>query len=104
MSKPIDYDSPRRPAFDTGEDSAEELAVRRTARSLEGDADDAVAAPGLEPPGLEPPGTDASGEELTAPVVPMQSDEFRCGRCFLVHHRSRLAVREDGQEVCRDCA
>jgi hypothetical protein len=32
------------------------------------------------------------GEVLTVAVVPMLSDEFRCSRCFLVLHRSQLAV------------
>lgn len=100
MSKPIDYDSPRRPGFDTGEDRAEELAVRSTAaRSLGRDLDEAEAA---ETP--ESSGADASDEELTAPVVPIQSDEFRCTRCFLVHHQSRLAARADGQDVCQECS
>lgn len=38
--------------------------------------------------------------ELTAPVVPVQADEFRCGRCYLVLHRT-LHYRDS---VCRDCA
>lgn len=42
-------------------------------------------------------------EEMSVPVVPMRGDEFRCGRCFLIHHRSRLA--DDYRvQVCRDCA
>ena len=45
-----------------------------------------------------------SGEELTVTVVPMQSDEFRCVRCFLVHHRSQLAARSDGQQICLECS
>lgn len=100
MSKPTDYDSPRRPGFDTGEDNAEELAVRRTAaRSAGGDLDETGAAETFDLSGA-----DESGEELTAPVVPIQSDEFRCTRCFLVHHQSRLATRAGGQDVCRDCS
>jgi hypothetical protein len=35
-------------------------------------------------------------------VVPMRSDEFRCARCFLVHHRSQR-VRLQGEDVCREC-
>jgi hypothetical protein len=45
-----------------------------------------------------------SDEELTVPVLPMRADEFRCVRCFLVHHRSQLSGRRDGQEVCRECS
>jgi hypothetical protein len=43
------------------------------------------------------------GEEPTVRVVPMQADEFTCGRCFLIHPRSRLARSEHGRPVCRDC-
>jgi uncharacterized protein DUF4193 len=100
MSKPTDYDSPRRPGFDTGEDGTEELAARgAAARSLGRDLDETEAAETLESSGA-----DASDDELTAPVVPIQSDEFRCTRCFLLHHRSRLAARADGQDVCQECS
>ena len=34
----------------------------------------------------------------------MQSDEFRCSRCFLVHHRSQLAIERNGELICRECA
>jgi hypothetical protein len=53
---------------------------------------------------LELPGADLSGEELSVRVLPRQSDEFTCSRCFLVHHRSQLASEKNGQLVCRDCA
>jgi hypothetical protein len=29
-------------------------------------------------------------------VLPKQSDEFTCGSCFLVHHRSQLASDKGG--------
>jgi hypothetical protein len=100
MSKPIDYDSPRRPSVETDEDSVEEFKARSTAaQSLGRELDEAEAAEAFELPGA-----DLSGEELTVPVVPMQADEFRCARCFLVHHHSRLAARPDGQEICLDCS
>ena len=53
---------------------------------------------------FELPRADLSDEELTVPVVPMQADEFRCVRCFLVHHRSQLADPRDGQKICRECS
>jgi hypothetical protein len=99
MSKPIDYDSPRRPAVEFDDDSLGELKPGSTAQSPGVDLDEAEAADSFELPGA-----DLSGEELTVTVVPMQPDEFRCTRCFLVHHRSMLAVGGDGQEVCRECA
>jgi hypothetical protein len=63
------------------------------------DLDEAEAAEGFELPGA-----DLSDEELTVAVVPMRTDEFRCSRCFLVHHRSQLADTRKGQPVCRECA
>ncbi len=96
-----DYDAPRRnEADDLAEDSLEELKARRNeAQSAAVDIDDAETAENFELPGA-----DLSGEELTVRVLPKQSDEFTCSRCFLVHHRSRLAEKRSGQPVCRDCA
>jgi uncharacterized protein DUF4193 len=34
----------------------------------------------------------------------MRTDEFRCSRCFLVHHRSQRVTGRDGQDICRECA
>lgn len=101
MSKPIDYDSQRRTSVETDADSVEEFKTRSTGtqslgRELDDEAETVEA--------FELPGADLSGEELTVPVVPMQADEFRCMRCFLVHHRSRLAARPDGQATCLDCS
>ena len=53
---------------------------------------------------FELPGADLSGEELTFKVLPKQADEFTCSKCFLVHHRSRLAEDHNGVYICRDCA
>lgn len=100
MSKPIDYDSPRGPGVETEDDSLEALKARSTrAQSPRADFDEAEAA---EP--FELPDADLSGEELTVAVVPMRRDEFRCTRCFLVHHRSQLAAQPDGPAVCRECS
>lgn len=52
----------------------------------------------------ELPGAEASDEELAVAVVPMQADEFRCVRCFLIRHRSQLVRIADGSAVCDDCA
>jgi hypothetical protein len=95
-----DYDAPRRPTVDLPDDSLEDLQTRRsTTQSPVVDLDDTEAAESFELPGA-----DLSGEELTVTVVPMLSDEFRCSRCFLVHHRSQRVTRADGQDVCRDCS
>jgi hypothetical protein len=68
-------------------------------RSPRVDLDEAEAAENFDLPGA-----DLSGEELTVAVVPMQSDEFRCARCFLVQHRSQLAGQSNGQEICSECS
>jgi hypothetical protein len=54
--------------------------------------------------GFELPGADLADEELTVKVLPMQQDEFRCSKCFLVHHRSQLSFERNGQPVCKECA
>ena len=101
MASTTDYDAPRRAiGTDLEEDSLEELKGRRTAaQSASVDVDDLQVAEAFELPGA-----DLSDEELTVTVVPMLSDEFRCSRCFLVHHRSQLAAQRDGENICRECA
>jgi len=95
-----DYDAPRRDEVDLGEDSLEELKARRTdAQSGAVDVDETDAAENFELPD-----GDLSDEELTVKVLPMQVDEFRCSRCFLVHHRSQLAAERNGELICRECA
>jgi hypothetical protein len=95
-----DYDAPRRDEVELGEDSLEELKARRTdAQSGAVAVDEAEVAETFELPGA-----DLADEELTVKVLPMQSDEFRCSRCFLVHHRSQLAESKGNTLVCRECA
>ena len=98
-----DYDAPRRDEVDLGEDSLEELKARRVdSQSGAVDVDEAEVAESFELPGADLSGL--SGEDLTVRVVPKQADEFTCSKCFLVHHRSRLAEEMNGQPICRDCA
>ncbi|WP_079555770.1 DUF4193 domain-containing protein [Arthrobacter sp. 49Tsu3.1M3] len=52
---------------------------------------------------FELPGADLSKEELIVQVMPVQSDEFTCMSCFLVHHRSQLAREKDGKKYCIEC-
>ncbi|GAA0897572.1 DUF4193 domain-containing protein [Virgisporangium aurantiacum] len=95
-----DYDAPRRDEVDLGEDSLEELKSRRVdAQSAIVDVDETEVAESFELPGA-----DLADEELTVRVLPMQADEFRCSRCFLVHHRSQLAAERNGDYICRECA
>lgn len=96
-----DYDAPRKSEEDLSEDSIEELKARRSEQGSSSavEEDEAEAAEGFELPGA-----DLSGEELSVRVLPRQSDEFTCSRCFLVHHRSQLAYEDGGQLVCSECA
>lgn len=95
-----DYDAPRRDEVDLGEDSLEELKSRRVdAQSAIVDVDETEVAESFELPGA-----DLADEELSVRVLPMQADEFRCSRCFLVHHRSQLAAERGGELICRECA
>ena len=101
----VDYDAPRRAPVEAEETPLEELAVRRNDQSSTVlDIDEADVAESYELPGA-----DLSDEELTVRVVPKQPDEFTCSSCFLVHHRSRLAVGHsglpdrDGRPLCKDC-
>jgi hypothetical protein len=95
-----DYDAPRRDEVELGEDSIEELKSRRVdsqSGSVDVDETDSGDA-------FELPGADLADEELTVRVLPMQADEFRCSRCFLVHHRSQLAFERNGELICTECA
>ena len=95
-----DYDAPRRDEVDLGEDSLEELKARRVdSQSGAVDVDETEVAESYELPGA-----DLADEELSVRVLPMQADEFRCSRCFLVHHRSQLAYQRGNELVCRECA
>jgi hypothetical protein len=95
-----DYDTPRKTDDELGEDSIEELKARRVDKSAGVvDVDEAELAESLELPGA-----DLSGEELSVRVLPRQADEFTCSRCFLVHHRSQLAVQKGSELICKECA
>ncbi|MBX6371386.1 MAG: DUF4193 domain-containing protein [Acidothermus sp.] len=95
-----DYDAPRKIDDDLGEDSLEELKARRADRQAGlYESDEAELAESFELPGA-----DLSNEELSVRVLPRQADEFTCTRCFLVHHRSQLAISEGNEMICRECA
>ncbi|MGW0810722.1 DUF4193 domain-containing protein [Nonomuraea sp. NPDC002799] len=95
-----DYDTPRKTDDDLREDGVQELQARRGDSSAGGvDIDETDLAESLELPGA-----DLSDEELSLRVIPRQTDEFTCSRCFLVHHRSQVAAVSEGEQVCRECA
>ncbi len=99
MTTGTDYDARTRPRVGVieAEDSLDELRARRAeTQSSTVDAEESEA--------FELPGAELLDEELTVPVVPMSSYEFRCARCFLVHHRRQRVSRPNGEDICRDCA
>jgi hypothetical protein len=95
MATTTDYDAPRTTI--TADDSLEDLQARRGANAavIDADENDLAAA-------FQLPGTDLIDEELTVAVIPMQADEFRCTRCYLVWHRSQKATAAPA--ICRDCS
>jgi hypothetical protein len=94
---PTDYDAPRVVDADADE-SLDALTARRDdpATAVLDEDDNAVES-------FELADADLAGVELTTRVLPKQADEFTCSSCFLVHHRSRLAMRKRGQQICADC-
>ena len=94
-----DYDQPRDSEAVKAEEAASLEALRAWSVSTTVllDVDDSNL---LED--LELPGADLSAESLVVAIVPTQTDEFRCQRCFLIVHKSQRA--EPGADVCRDCA
>ncbi len=95
-----DYDAPRKQDDELKEDSIEELQTRRSdPQSGSVDEDEAAAAESFELPGA-----DLSHEELSVVVLPAQDDEFTCGSCFLVRHRSQIAEQKNGVTYCIECA
>ena len=95
-----DYDAPRtQPEDEPANESLEAIqAQRSTTQTAVIDLEDADTAEGVDLPGA-----DLSHEELTVAVIPEQADEFTCGSCFLVRHRSQLASQKDGVKYCSDC-
>jgi hypothetical protein len=93
-----DYDAPRAAAVDLAEDSLDELKARREdAQSATVDVDDSADV-------FDLPAAELIDDELTVAVIPIRTDEFRCARCFLVHHQSQLATRRGDELICRECA
>ena len=93
-----DYDAPRKTDEDLAEDSLEELKATRTKAVVQvAELDES------DNESLELPGADLSNEQLTVRVLPPQSDEFTCTRCFLVQHRSLLARHNRREWICKNC-
>lgn len=95
----IDYDARRATPEDGATEPLDELKTEKTGPGAPViDLDEADLADTFELPGA-----DLSSEELLVQVIPVQSDEFTCMSCFLVHHRSQLAREKDGKKYCSEC-
>ncbi len=94
-----DYDAPRKTDEELAEENLVELKARRAEAAASVDVDETELAESLELPGA-----DLSDVALTVSVLPLQSDEFTCGSCFLVRHRSQLDRQGASGPVCADCA
>jgi len=95
----IDYDARRATPEDGATEPHDELKTEKTSTGASViDLDEADLADTFELPGA-----DLSNEELLVQVIPVQSDEFTCMSCFLVHHRSQLAREKDGKKYCSEC-
>jgi hypothetical protein len=91
-----DYDAPRTAPDRPDDHLVDVAALRAGGRTESVDADRSDG-------GFDPPGGDILDEELSVAVMPIRADEFRCARCFLIHHRSQRS-EHNGQLLCRDCS
>ena len=82
---------PADPAADV--ESIQDLLVKQEARAEEEEDEEESLVKASHGERLEP---------LEARVVPMQTTEFVCKKCYLVKHRSQLADKK--RVLCRDCA
>jgi hypothetical protein len=96
-----DYDAPRKTDDEIAAESLETMQATAAAAKSNTviDIDENEMAEGLELPGA-----DLSGEVLAVHVIPIQTDEFTCSSCFLVHHHSQLAAGSADAPICSDCA
>ena len=67
------------------------------AKSIQSDMDETDLSDGQELPGA------IVLDELVVEVIPQGADEFVCGECFTVRHRSQAARTLAGAIICRDC-
>jgi hypothetical protein len=95
MASSPDYDAPRTTVVGLEEDPG--IAALKADQT-------AVDAVDVDEPKIPSLDAELIDEELTVAVVPMMEDEFRCSRCFLVHHNSQHVSAPGEPDVCRDCA
>ncbi|WP_104166571.1 DUF4193 domain-containing protein [Arthrobacter sp. SX1312] len=96
-----DYDAPRTTVDDDGDTRSDRLEALGTGATLQTaviDDDELEAADSFDLPGA-----DLSSEEISVQILAAQADEFTCASCFLVRHRSQIALDRGGQLYCVDC-
>ncbi|GAA5226085.1 DUF4193 domain-containing protein [Paeniglutamicibacter antarcticus] len=95
-----DYDEVRPDVAEARKASLEAVKTANApdARSVSRDLDEEDTSDGVELAGA-----DLSNEELSVTVIPQKEDEFLCGSCFLIRHRTLLAREAKGVAYCRDC-
>lgn len=98
----VDGDGGTRVSEQTGHRSGPQAALKIPAGSVLTaelvDEDELAAADAFDLPGA-----DLSSEEVSVQILPAQADEFTCSSCFLVRHRSQIAVDRGGRLYCVDC-
>lgn len=107
MATHTDYDAPLRNTVDGVEDDLSPGLISRGADARSGlvdvdeEGDLEVVRDTMV---LDTVSRRSTINDLTIPVVPKQSDEFMCIRCFLLQRNTRLASRSADRTICRDCA
>lgn len=89
-----DYDAPR----NRETDEPDNLDGLKPTRVVDG----SQLGEDLDPLDLVVPGPDDLTDDSTVQVLPPFPDEFTCGSCHLIRHRSQLA--NDAASICIDCA
>jgi hypothetical protein len=94
-----DYDAARPDVAEQGEETLKNVRATAgpSAQSVVQELDEVEAIDGIDLPGA------IVNDELVVQVVPQGADEFTCGSCFMVRHRSQLVREKDGLKFCRDC-
>lgn len=99
MAMAQDYDEVRPDVAEASEKTLQQVQSMDapTAKSVQSDLEEVDHSEGQELPGA------IVLDELVVEVVPQAEDEFTCGSCFLVRHRSQIAAEKNGMKFCREC-
>lgn len=94
-----DYDEARPDVAEASERTLKDVQKMDApnAKSVQVDLEETDLSEGQELPGA------IVLDELVVEVIPQGTDEFVCGECFSVWHRSQAAKVLAGVTICRDC-